>query len=505
MKIAYFVDDAPVIGGSGNVLLEQARLISSIYEVVVAIPLNEKGEMNPEYLSRCQHANLRYILLEYTTTYCIQFIDIIKAYKDAKNIEKWASREGIDFFHSSQLNISAEWASRRMKIPHLMNIYQLPKEEFSLNCMDIFPHYHSCDSLLYCSVWSESLGVKSCCIRPSAPIENIRKKKEKEKREFRILMLGGFQERKNQLAAIQAVEQCNKNGENIKLTIAGDDTSKYAENCKNYIQTNSLGKNIFLIGFQSDIAPLLLDNDCFLCTSKLESFPSSIVEAITYDLIVISTPVAGVPELLKDGENAYISKGYEVHDIVDCIEKCCEDYRNNAVEGLRKGARELWTEHFSPEVIKRKLENYYQYILRDYPKEMAKVTEKVIPVPEIKAIYNKIYEMGENSPVVLRRCYYYACLDSILNEGKAYIWGAGKYGKIAKELIEKLYPAVKILAYIDKKGGNSYLGFPIICPEQINVEHVDYVFVGLLQGREEVIEYLQKKGFEYNKSIWLLP
>lgn len=505
MKIAYFVDGAPVIGGSGNVLLEQARIMSSVHEVVVVIPLNERGEINSEYPYRCQRANLKYILLEYTTTYCIQFIDIVKAYKDADNIEVWAAEENIDFFHSSQLNMSVEYVSRKMKIPHLMNIYQLQEEEFLLKYIDILPRYHSCDSLLYCSVWRKNLGVKSCCIRPSAPLEHIRKKEKRGKGGLKILMLGGFQERKNQLSAIKAVERCNKDGRNIRLTIAGDDIGEYAEECKRYVRKNELDKDIFIIGFQSEIAPLLLDHDCFLCSSRAESFPSSIVEAMTYDLTIITTPVAGVPELLKDGENAYVSKGYEVEDIVNRIDKCYEDYRNGQIEELQKRAEKLWMKQFSPEVTKEKLGSYYQYILTDYQREEVKEAGNRDLVLKIKAIYDKVSEMGGKYPVVLKRCYYYSCLDAVLKDGTACIWGAGKYGKIAKELLEKLYPNVRILTYIDIKGGDFYQGLPVIYPEQVDTKQFDYCFVGLLKGREEVKDYLQKKGFEYNKNIWLLP
>lgn len=505
MKIAYFVDDAPVIGGSGNVLLEQARIMSNIHEVVVVIPLNEKGEMNPEYPLRCRRANLRYVALKYATTFCIQFIDIVKAYKDAEDIEKWAFQEHVDFFHSSQLNISVEYVARRMNVPHLMNIYQLREEEFALKYMDIFPRYHSCDSLLYCSVWSKNLGIKSRCIRPSAPLKAIQKKERDLKNELRILMLGGFQERKNQMVAIQAVEYCNKNGRNIKLTIAGDDTSEYAWECKRYVQEKALDTYIFIIGFRSNVAPLLEDNDCFLCTSRQESFPSSIVEAMTYDLIIVSTPVAGVPELLKDGDNAYLSEGDEISDIVDSIERCYEDYKNGRAEKLRKKARELWAEQFSPNVIKERLEDYYQYILKDYSKEMKKAIPNRTLMSEVQATYDKIYEIGQAAPVVLRRCYYYTCLASVLEKGTAYVWGAGKYGKLAKELLERLYPDIKILAYIDKKSVSSYQGLPVIYPEKIDKKQADYCFIGLLREREQVIEHLQNKGFEYNKNAWLLP
>ena len=89
MKIAYFLDATSVIGGAGNVLLEQAKIMSSLHEIVIVIPLDRWGKMNPEYMHRCKKADIRYVGLVYTTTFCIQYIDIVKAWKDVEKIEEW--------------------------------------------------------------------------------------------------------------------------------------------------------------------------------------------------------------------------------------------------------------------------------------------------------------------------------------------------------------------------------------------------------------------------------
>ena len=505
MRIAFFMDSSMVLGGAGNILLEQAKIMSFLHDVIVVIPCNEKGETNSEYLLRCKKMSLRYVEFIYATTPYIQYIDIIKSWKDIDEIKRWACRENIELFHSTQLNITAEMISRELHIPHLMNIYQLRKEEFVFNQMDIFPRYHSCDSLLYCHIWEENLGVKTCCIRSSAPLKEIRKKKRKKKEALKILMLGGIEERKNQLNAIKAVEYCSKNGMDIKLTIVGDDNSEYAKECNQYIQQNTLGEIIFAVGFQSDIVPYLLENDCYLCSSIDESFPSSIVEAITYDLTIISTPVAGVPELLHDRINAYISRGYDSKHIAECILNCFMDYKNGFVWTLHNKAEQLWKECFSIESVKEKLNSYYSYIRKDYYKSSPKCIEEKISKQEIMDVYKKIYKLSEEIPEIRGRCYYYTCLKNMLKTGNAYIWGAGKYGKYAKKIIEILFPEIKVIAYIDQRKIGHYIGIPIIEPDCVNTEKVDYIFIGFVNGRNQVIQYLQEKNFEYNRNIWILP
>lgn len=505
MKIAYFLDSTDVLGGAGNVLLEQAKIMSSLHDVIIIIPYNDKKELNREYLRRCQKAHIRYVGLVYTTAYNIQYIDYIKAVVASNEIKKFALQEQIEFFHSVQLNIGVELAARELKIPHLMNIYSLRKEEFVLKCMNIFPQYHSCDSEFYCDLWKRNLGVVSCCIRPAAILESIFKHEKKKKDTLNLLMLGGLYEHKRQITAIHAVEYCNRNNYNLRLTIAGDSDTEYGKKCIEYINRNHLNEKISIIGFCSDIETLLLNHDGLLCVSERESFPSSIVEAMTYDLTIISTPVAGVPELLKNRINAYISKGYGVDDIVECIVRWVADYNNSAIENIHKQAETLWKENFSIDIVRKKLDDYYTYILEDYQKCSQKMISGLISDKDIRMTQRVLEQIGIKESYILSRVYYYTCLTALLHPGDAYIWGAGRCGKVAKQIIEILFPEIKVKAYIDSIKTGEYCEIPVFHPDQISAGSAVYIFIGFMAGKEEVIDYLDKKGFEYNKDVWILP
>lgn len=505
MKIAYFLDVPVGLGGAGNALLEQAKIISKIYEVIVVIPCKEDGVVNPEYKKRCEKAQVNHVGMYYHTAYSIQYIDIKTAWEIMENIQKFIMQEKVDLVHSVQLNVAVELAARRCSIPHLMNIYQLREEEFVVKYLDIFPRYHSCDSLLYCNRWSKMLEIESRCIRPAAQLEEIKIKLKVDKQKKGIIMLGSVCERKNQLAAIKAVMACRNQGKNITLTIAGNDSSKYAQDCRRYIEDNHAIDVIHMVGFQSDITPLLEENDLFLCTSIDESFPSSIVEAMTYDLAVISTPVAGVPELMINKENSYISRGFGVSDIIESILECLDDYVTGAIDTILENARTTWNENFSRNVICDQLKTYYLHMLSSDKGYMGDVFDDIEYSDGIKSIYHKIQQSDIEDSLVYKRCYYYTFLKKNLKSGKVYIWGAGKYGGIAKKLIEILFDDIEIEAFLDSKKTDEYLGIPIVSPEMADYNKVTYVFLAFAAGREQVISYLENQNLKYNDRAWLLP
>lgn len=504
MKIAYFLDIPSGLGGAGNVLLEQAKIMSKIYEVIVVIPCSETGKMNEEYERRCKKAGIRTRAMNYKTAFLPQNIDIIAAMQSTPTIRQFVLTENIDILHSVQINTAVEIVSRELHVPHLMNIYQLRDEEFCIKDEGIIPTYHSCDSFLYCNQWNRNWGMESKCIRPAAPAIHYQKIKLNNDNKLKILMLGDVCKRKNHLSAIQAIEYCKQKELKVVLTIAGNDCTQYAEECRRYITCNNLSDRIYMSGFQSEIEPLLKDNDCLLCASVDESFPSSIVEAMAYDLTIISTPVAGVPELLTNKKNAFICSGFSAYEITKSIKECIVAYQNQSIEKIHHCAKCTLKKNFSKEVVREKLNDYYCYMLDKYLNKENEPRKNYLIFEESLDIYHSFIRNKIDESYILQRCFYYAYLKKNLNIGKVYIWGAGKYGKLAKQLLKLLFNRMKLLAYIDSKKTGKYLGVPVIKSEEIRAD-VDYIFLGFAGEKEQVIEQLEGKGFKYNKNIWIFP
>ena len=506
MKIAFFLDTPYGLGGAGNLLLQQAGLMSKLHDIVVVVPCGENGGGNEEYIKRCKKKGLPYQVLYYKVSTDFYCIDYIQAMECKKSIIDFAVRENITFFHSVQLNIAVEMAARERKIPHVMDIYQLKEEEFALAYADIYPHYHLCDSELYAKRWSNVLGITSKCVRPVAPLDKIMEKDHSEKRCYKIVMLGAVCERKNQLAAIKAVEKCLGQYP-VSLEIAGDAESIYGKQCRDYVERQGIGRNIHFLGFLSDIGSLLEECDCLLCASMDESFPSSIVEAVTYDLTVIATPVAGVPEIFRNEYNAFITEGYDETHIYRAIISCLKSYADGSIAFIHTNAKNTWKDFFSPETVGNEINGYYMAIIADGKTGDGTVYDSQ-PLKEVNALYKTLWlektlslELGEFIGKKIWYCYF---LKKKIGKGKACIWGAGKLGGLAFELVKILELEIEITAFIDMAKTGQYCGKPIRKPTDIDYGQTDYVFISFAGSRDEVVKYLCENGMVYHKNVFLL-
>lgn len=500
-KIAFFVDSSYGLGGAGNLLLQQAGLMAEIYDVLVVLPRYKDGKTNNEYQKRCEQYKLKYTLLPYSTASNFCDIDFYGALTCIELIEKLAIDEKITIFHTVQLNIAVEYVARKLSIPHVMDIYQLREEEFQCCPGDIYPHYHLCDSEMYAERWSRMLGIESRCVRPVALLECMKKKNKYPEKEIHILMLGNIYERKNQLAAIKACELCKDRFE-YTLTIAGSMTGKYAEKCIEYVTKNNLQKKVIFAGFVSDITQLLEENDCLLCASTDESFPSSIVEALTYDLTIISTPVAGVPEVFSDGENAFISNDFSINSIHECLIKCVESYRTGTIEDIKRNAACTWEKYFFRKSVRDQIDNFYYDISKC---AVRKNHDFNIIENKVKQMLDLLSDVYKECDGMINRVLYHTELKNKLHAGKMYLWGAGKMGKYAYEILHIVCPQVEIVAFVDSYREGQYLGLPIIKPKELKINEKCLYGIAFVDGKEKAIEYFQEKGLHLNKQVWIVP
>ena len=114
---------------------------------------------------------------------------------------------------------------------------------------------------------------------------------------------GRISEPKNQVVLVKAFNRLIKEGNDVVLLLAGQ---------KQDMQIWSklepyLNERIIYLGERSDVRDLLAESDAFCLPSIWEGMPVTLLEALSVGCIPICSPVGGIPEVINNGENGFLS------------------------------------------------------------------------------------------------------------------------------------------------------------------------------------------------------
>ena len=68
---------------------------------------------------------------------------------------------------------------------------------------------------------------------------------------------------------------------------------------------------IHIIGERNNVGDYMSLADYFVLSSDFEGLPLTLLEAMSIGITPISTPAGGVVDVIKDGVNGYITKGFD--------------------------------------------------------------------------------------------------------------------------------------------------------------------------------------------------
>jgi N-acetylgalactosamine-N,N'-diacetylbacillosaminyl-diphospho-undecaprenol 4-alpha-N-acetylgalactosaminyltransferase len=123
---------------------------------------------------------------------------------------------------------------------------------------------------------------------------------------LKIINVGSFETKKDQKLIIDALSNLSPDG--YRLTFLG--TGSLEKDLKNRISQLNLKNNIDFKGRVSNVKDYLLQNDCFVLSSKTEGFPNVLLEAASVGLPIISTNcLSGPLELLNNNKEVSIKRG----------------------------------------------------------------------------------------------------------------------------------------------------------------------------------------------------
>ena len=512
MRILYFLDDGQFFGGAANTLLQQAILMKNKrHEVALVVSNYEYEEMDEKYYSICKRSGIVVMRAPFQISSHPEDIDIVCVQESYEKLYVVIEQFQPDILHSIQINPLVEIISRQLGIPHIMNIYQIAEEFFTMEYENYFPHYHICDSEYYKKIWERFIKLDSICIRTVVdrclryPI-GIH-----EKGKIVYCCVGHICKRKNQLEVIKAFQRALQEGIQGKLVICGHDEGTYAQTCKNYVVEKNLTTVIEFTGFKESMEEEYQKADVLICGSTNESYPNVISEAMAHELVVISTPVAGVPEVIKDGVNGYLCEGYLANDIYKKIIQYNRERTTDKMLQIKANIDRTFKEEHLPEIISKKLETYYWHVLVGYHMDLSlpKYADFTRIFGEVLCCYRKNIKKFSDYKMVRKKLWYIYHIKEVIMQrlggGREdiYIWGTGRLSTGVMEIVEVFFEELQIKGFIDTYKQGEFCGHPIFSPESI-LQKEGIIFVGTVNGQEEIIEVLKNNYKQSNRDYFVL-
>lgn len=513
--ILYFLDYGKCFGGAVNALLQQAILMKRAGHRIVLFFSDYLGnQIEAGYKEICQKLDIEWRWTTYQISSQTEDIDVVCLVRNYDKLKKEILSYNPDILHSVQINPGVELVSRELGIPHIMNIYQLIPDFFTVDYLDVFPYYHLCDSWYYAKKWQGYLKMDSSCIRT---VVNSRHKRNMPINcsFLNFVCAGSVCSEKNQLAVITAFHKALQNGVEGRLVLCGYASGGYADKCRQYIEENRLNDKIILKDFCPDMQAEYDESDVLICGSKRESYPNVISEAMSNGLVIISTPVAGVPEVIKDRINGYLTDNYSVDALYEKIMCLHNDLLKGKVVQILQNAEKSFQENHSPQKVMFQLQRYYIYVCKDYYKQKK---ENIIrmDITDVKNIFGSLIykfterevDFKESQKVALKLWYLFHVKERIMSayykHRDFYIWGTGRYGIVVKEMVDYFLPELHIIGFLDSSQKGTYLEYNIYNPKEIIQKENVVVFIAAVNGQNEMIEKLEEQQKVFNKDYFIL-
>ena len=179
----------------------------------------------------------------------------------------------------------------------------------------------------------------------------------------KLIYIGTIEARKNILFILKTLKVLNNKGVFFSLTVLGgftDDT--YKNEVIEFINENHLQEFVTFYGWQEQVKLLeiLRQSDILILSSKQETLPMVIAEAMSAGKVVVSSNVGGIPEMIKNDEDGFLFDNSSTDNLIPILERL---YNNDVlVEKIQLQARNRAMETYNCERVANKTLSFYKLV-----------------------------------------------------------------------------------------------------------------------------------------------
>lgn len=137
-------------------------------------------------------------------------------------------------------------------------------------------------------------------------------------------------------------------GERCILIVLGEHYDSWKEKLKD-------SKSIFLLGAKKNVGDYMAQADFFVLSSDYEGLPMTLLEAMSMGVTPISTPAGGVVDVIKDGVNGYMTKGFDDDEFYQKVKYAIKERNSISRDDIVTD----YQKHYSMETCAKNYYNLY--------------------------------------------------------------------------------------------------------------------------------------------------
>lgn len=157
---------------------------------------------------------------------------------------------------------------------------------------------------------------------------------------FIIGTIASFADHKDYPNLLNAISLVVKKYKKVKFLLVGDGELK--EKCEDMADNLNILRYIHFLGYREDIADIINTFDLFVMPSKMEGLGTSVLDAMSVGLPVVSTDAGGITEAVLNGNNGIVVQKQNPEQLSYAILKLINDkdlrtdYSHNSLELVKK-------------------------------------------------------------------------------------------------------------------------------------------------------------------------
>ena len=193
----------------------------------------------------------------------------------------------------------------------------------------------------------------------------IKNKIYKEKHDdVKFLLAGTLQKSKGQHLAVEAMGILKEAGyKNVKLYLAGGDTTKFSTYLKTIIEKYDISESVEYLGFVEDIKDLRRKMDVELICSESEAFGLVTVEGMLAGNLMIGSNSGATTEIIKDKVTGILYKCNDEKDLANKMKLVIDN--QELIKEIGTKGQKYAIEEFSAEKNATLVLEYYNKILKE--------------------------------------------------------------------------------------------------------------------------------------------